>query len=122
LSSRHQRRQLKRELTRLEVERDRARGRLLDAEERRDRTVADTTAAIEAFASAHAPEAIDAMIAFVERHFPRATLQGRMAEGPILDFLRSAKPEIVDDITQAIDDGFGALETYLIRYAKAQGS
>lgn len=77
-------------------------------------------AAIEAFASAHAPEAIDQMIAFVERHFPRATLQGRMAEGPILDFLRSAKPEIVDDITQAIDDGFGALEAQLARYIHQQ--
>lgn len=56
MSSRHQRRQLKRELTRLEVERDRARGRLLDAEERRDRTVADTTAAIEAFVDVLAQE------------------------------------------------------------------
>jgi hypothetical protein len=56
MSNRHQRRQLQRQLTRLEAERAQAHERLVDAERRRDRTIAETTAEIEQYVDALAQE------------------------------------------------------------------
>jgi hypothetical protein len=52
-------------------------------------------------------------IAIVNKNFPRSSMELRMAEGPLLGFLKSSAPEITADLNTGVEGFFTQFESVL---------
>lgn len=56
---------------------------------------------------------VENAIAIVNKNFPRNTMELRMAEGPLLAFLKSAAPDIEGDLDSGLEGFFNQFESVL---------
>jgi hypothetical protein len=56
---------------------------------------------------------VNQAIAIVNKNFPRSSVEERMAEGPLLGFLKSAAPDITNDIDSGLEGFFTQFESTL---------
>lgn len=68
---------------------------------------------IDAFIESTDTKLVDAALALVEKDFPRTSVEERMAEGPIVDFLKNAAPDIETNLDSTLEGFFTGLEATL---------
>jgi hypothetical protein len=56
---------------------------------------------------------VNQAIAVINKNFPRSSVEERMAEGPLLNFLKSAAPDITNDINSGLEGFFTQFESSL---------
>lgn len=70
-------------------------------------------AKINAFIESTDAAIVAQAIAVVEKNFPRASVEERMAEGPLLNFLKNAAPDITTDLNTGLEGFFTQFESTL---------
>jgi hypothetical protein len=74
--------------------------------------------AFEAWVESKDTALVEGAIALLEKHFPRDSMEERMAEGPLLTFVKNSAPDIETDL----DDGILSLYDQAGSWLKAQGN
>lgn len=70
-------------------------------------------AKIDAFIESTDAAIVAQAIAIVSKNFPRTSVEERMAEGPLLAFLKNAAPDITTDLNDGLEGFFTQFESVL---------
>lgn len=68
---------------------------------------------IDAFIESTDTNLVDSALALVEKDFPRNSVEERMAEGPLVQFLKNAAPDIETNLDSTLEGFFTGLESTL---------